>query len=575
MKKMNKALINSVIVLLLFIVFVSCEKDFSSLGTEVIGGENFEATSKKYSVLTYNKRVDPTRTDGLPVNYLGIFNDPIYGNTTASFVSQVATPTINPNFGENVVLDSVVLTIPYFSTVGEADVDGNPTYELDSIFGNAPMKLSGYRNNYYLRDFDPDSDFEEAQKYYSNAATSQTGMVNTAQLEGDLLFELENFLPSSDPIVLFGEPDDQGVSEETTREAPAIRVILDNEYWEDLIIDKQGEPELSNAANFENYFRGIFFKVEPVAADMGTMMLLDFAASANITMYYTKDGFSNDTDGNPIREQTTFVMNFSGNRVNFLDNNYNFTLGDVDGDGDDEGDTENGDESLYLKGGVGSIGVVNLFNGNENGESTEFTEFKEAFVETDTDGNFVKSKRLVNEANLIFYVDQSQIIGQEPDRIYLYDLNNKTPLIDYILDPSTNNFSPKDTKILHLEPLERENDEFDGAGIKYRIKITEHINNLLLRDSTNVKLGLAVSGNLNPESNTNQFDIITDDSNLLNALPISTLVYPRGTVLHGSNTTDENKKVELEIFYTFPCKGKDDDGNCCEEIDEFGNCIDN
>ena len=545
MKKINTTLKNASILVLTALAFIACEKDFSSLGTEVIGGTNFETTSEKYSVITHNKRVDPVRSDALPVNLLGIFNDPIYGTSTASFVSQMSSATLDPNFGTDVVLDSVVLTIPYFSSVADTDDEGNATYTLDSVFGTAPMKLSAYRNNYYLRDFDPDSDFEEAQKYYSNGATSQTGMISMAQLEGDLLFELDSYVPTSNPIVLFGEPDaTTGEREETSRIAPALRVVLDNAYWQTLIIDMEGETELSNAANFRNYFRGIYFKTEPINGVEGTMMLLDFVANANITLFYTKDGFGEDTEGDPTREQSTFVLNFSGNRVNFIDNNYNFPL--------EDGDAINGDETLYLKGGVGSTAIVNLFNGDENGASPEFTDFKEEFVVTDADGNFLESKRLVNEANLIFYVDQALIEGQEPERIYLYNVDNKVPLIDYFLDPSTNNFSPKDTKILHLEPLERVDGEPDGEGIKYRLKITEHINNLLLRDSTNVKLGLAVAGNLNLENGVEQFDIITDELNLLDKLPLSTITYPRGTVLHGSNTADDSKKVQLEIFYTEP-----------------------
>ena len=67
--------------------------------------------------------------------------------------------------GVNVQLDSVVLTIPYFSD-SEQDDEGVTTYELDSVYGNADatMKLSIFRNNYFLRDFDPDSNFEQRQK---------------------------------------------------------------------------------------------------------------------------------------------------------------------------------------------------------------------------------------------------------------------------------------------------------------------------------------------------------------------------------------------------------------------------
>ena len=172
MRKTYIALKYTSILLLIVVSFVACEQDFSGIGTEIIGGTNFETGSQKYDVIIFNKKAGPVRTDALPVNYFGIYNDPIYGTTSANFVSQITSATLNPNFGEEVVLDSVVLTIPYFSTTGDNDDDGNVTYTLDSIFGESPMNITGYRNNYFLRDFDPDSDFQEAQKYYSNALLS-------------------------------------------------------------------------------------------------------------------------------------------------------------------------------------------------------------------------------------------------------------------------------------------------------------------------------------------------------------------------------------------------------------------
>ena len=149
MKKISKALKTLSLLLLMIISFVACEKDFSSLGTEVIGGTNFQTTSEKFDVITSNKRVDPVRSNGLPVNYLGIYNDPVYGTSSANFLSQLGSSTLNPTFGENVVLDSVVLTIPYFSTIDGTDEDGNVAYKLDSVFGSSLMKLTGFRNNYF------------------------------------------------------------------------------------------------------------------------------------------------------------------------------------------------------------------------------------------------------------------------------------------------------------------------------------------------------------------------------------------------------------------------------------------
>jgi hypothetical protein len=150
---------------------------------------------------------------------------------------------------------------------------------------------------------------------------------------------------------------------------------------------------------------------------------------------------------------------------------------------------------------------------------------------------------------LVFYVDQDLVEGNEPNRLYVYDIENKTPLVDYFLDGIVNAI-PSLSVINHLGPLVRVDDEPDGEGIKYKLEITEHINNLLLRDSTNVELGLSTTLNVNLEENFAQRPVISSDEDLTS--PLSSVITPRGTILHGNNTEDETKRVYLEIYYTEP-----------------------
>ena len=154
-------------------------------------------------------------------------------------------------------------------------------------------------------------------------------------------------------------------------------------------------------------------------------------------------------------------------------------------------------------------------------------------------------KRLINEAYLEFYVDQTTVQGEEPDRIYLFDLNNNITLIDYAFDQSVTEVT---TKLDHLVPLKRVDDEPNGEGIKYKIRITEHLKNLALKDSTNVKLGLVVTTNV---ASINNFEI-QDDNDNLKSLVSGAILSPRSTVLHGNNTTNQDKKVTFKIYYTEP-----------------------
>ena len=343
--------------------------------------------------------------------------------------------------------------------------------------------------------------------------------------------------------------DDDGNKTVLQTQTPGIRVMLDPTFWQNKIIDKEGDAVLSNQNNFLNYFKGLYFKAEAINNE-GSFLILDASSSnANITIYYKK--LTSATDDGTDTDTSSYVLNFGPNRINFYDNNFTTPI--------DSGEPTTGESKIYLKGGEGSIAGIKLFNGEDLDDAPElntFENFKNEFVVTDEDGKFVSSKRLVNEANLVFYVDRNQldmaneVSDNEPNRLYLYDMDNKTPLIDYFLD-ATNTSLPSFSKYSHLGILERDESN-DDKGVKYKLRITEHINNLLVRDSTNVELGLAVSLSVNLENSTLGLTQKKVQNSNDFTVPIGSILTPRGTILHGNSSEDETKRVYLEIYYTEP-----------------------
>jgi len=570
--KKNKFALQIISFGLITLSFIACDSDFATLESDVINNDiatNFDVFPDTYNVIAYTKALRPVQTNNLAVSTLGIYDD-LYGRTKSSFVTQLTPSTLDPSFGDEVEIDSVVVTIPYFSTATGVDDDGKITYEVDSIISKgetfSKIELRIFENNYFIRDFDPSAEFNESQAYYSNRSASSSEMISTNALEGEELTFIDNTDPNGDVfgniitlseegyILTDGADTDSG--EEVTvlsTETPGIRVKLDPTYWQNKIIDKEGDAVLSNLNNFTNYFKGLYFKAEPVNDD-GSFLILDTNTlnGANVTIYYSKLTASTTDDENE-KDQDTFVFTFGSNKINFFDNAFTFPLND--------GVPESGDSRIYLKGGEGAIAGVKLFDGfNDEEGISNFDQFRNDFVNLE-DNKYVSSKRLVNEANLVFYVDSDQLDllnedpENEPNRLYLYDLTNKTPLIDYFLDV-TNSASPEFSKTGHLGALQRVGDEADGRGIKYKLKITEHINNLLLRDSTNVELGLAASLNVNiedPSFSSSQNKIqSSDDSD--ETVPLGSVLTPRGTILYGNATEPENesKRVYLEIYYTEP-----------------------
>ena len=541
-----------------FIIFIySCDKDFTSIDSDVISAENainFNTSSIDYPIVASNLRLNPVKSNNLPSFMLGYNNNPFYGESKASFLGQVVPAEFSPSFGENVVLDSVVLTIPYYSRGVETSEDGDISYEIDSVYGNTATKLYVYKSNFYLRDFNPSGDFSDSQNYYSNGALSNSESINQAEIEAELLYESgilgdgsDDFIPSSERIDLTSL-DSLGETYVSSSIAPAIRLKLNNpndNFWQSLFFENEGNPELINPNTFKEFFRGLYIKADGVNSD-GSMMLLNFASSnTKLTIHYTSEtSTDSDTDSGgtsteTISSQNEYVLNFTDNLVNIYENNFQVDVSNSN--------IVDGDERIYLKGGEGYMSTVDLFGGDiqdENGEMVNaFEHFKNSFYDEENE----IANKIINEAYIEFFVDQTQDIGSEPDRIYLYNFEQNTALIDYFLDQSVSS-TTINAKINHLEPLTRDGDSITGEGVKYKIRITEHLNNLILRDSTNAKLALVVTSNVGSIDNFSILNSGEEDRDF----PSGAILTPKGTVLHGSQSEDIDKRPRIKIYYTDP-----------------------
>ena len=89
----------------------------------------------------------------------------------------------------------------------------------------------------------------------------------------------------------------------------------------------------------------------------------------------------------------------------------------------------------------------------------------------------------------------------------------------------------------------------DNRGIKYKVRITEHLNNLILRDSTNAKLGLAVISDI---ASVQNFGILDEEESNNKSLASGIILSPKGTILHGNLSFDSEKRPMIKIYYTEP-----------------------
>ena len=590
--------------ILLLITLFSCTKEYNTIGTDILKSDTFKTNVKLVPINVVQKAIPPFKSNALPAYQLGSINDNLFGKSEASFITQVNLSEISPNFGlwsqqrendgddsniavieENETVKNVYLDIPFFNNTFDSDGDGvidiydvdnndinsdsdgdgltdiqeranrtdplnpdtdgdgitddkdtdtqNPNsgatiYDVDSLLGNrdASFKIKIQELDYYLRSYDPTDNFESFQKYYSDE-------IQLLNFSGFTIHDDEVSIDTNE-IVIYKEDDpdtdDVDESEEVKeRLTPRLRLPLDKDFFQRKIIDHEGSDDMTNADNFNIYFKGLVLQAYDFSEDL--LMILDYS-NAKINIEYEYDKYNkNDTDDNTSDDtidkvKANYELNLSGNQLNVFNKSaYN----------QDVLNNLNSSENLsrvFLKGGEGLIAEIELF--------------------TDNDGNNVLDEIrangwLVNEANLTMYVDKDKINESgnliEPFRVYLYDIDAKTPLPDYYIDNST---GPKksNVKIVHSGILELDEDD---KGLKYKIRISEHVKNIVRNDSISAKLGLAVSSSISNSVNT---DVKTTD--VMKYIPLATAINPLGTVLIGPNPEPENfdKRMRLEIYYT-------------------------
>ena len=587
-------------VLALFVA--ACNQEFNSVGVDLIATDQFETEVREFPVFVNVNDLEDVQSDQLGVVHFGAYNFPNFGRKKANITSQLSIAT-NPRFGiytqeqeeegnednvnvinENERVTSVFLEIPFLVNQNDRDGDGvidaldidpddnqsdtdgdgvvdllesqggtNPFdadsdgdgipdnedtdnsgydagdnfYEIDSIFGNraSSFNLKVTELTYHFSALDPNNNFETPTGYFSGRDFYEEGFTGRSLYDGpfQLDFEEVTFNYTED------DPETPDIDETTlveTRLSPRLRIPLDTSYFQEKILDAEGSDALANDNNFKNHIKGINIRMENPAEDL--YMLLNLSG-ATIRLNYeydiNQDQDTEDTSDDVIEATSqTYFISPSGIQINHLENEQ-LAL------------NINPQERLMLNGGLGNIAQVKLFDQDDT---------------TTTLADFRSSNILINEANLVFYVDpiltenwsEGDLIA---DRLYLYRLEDNFPLPDYYSDPTSgaNNLL---NKTVHSGILEYQ----DGIPYRYKFRITEHVSNLIRSEdedlAENVDLGLVVTANINA--------ILVKNAKLAEEqdvfYPLAALQNPLGTFLVGPNPPQElqDKQLKLEVVYT-------------------------
>ena len=588
-----------------FLFFISCNKEYNTIGTDFLRSDTFDTNVEYVDVAVKQKRIPPFKSIALPIYQLGKIQDQIFGNRDATFVTQLGLEELNPIFGitsqtkeeegddsniliikENELVVDAYLDIPFYNNTFDSDGDGvideydvdpfdiysdsdgdgladvlersngtdpldpdtdddgildnvdtdtiNPrqgatVYDIDSLIGNreASFKVKVQELDYFLSTYDPSNNFETFLKYYSNDQVIEN-------FTGKVLYDGEVEI-NTEEIVIYKEddPDTDDVDESTQvkeRLTPRLRIPIDKDYMQSKIIDMEGNIDLSNQDNFNLYFKGLFLSAYDFSDPL--LLILNYAdASINIVYEYdryNRNDTTDDTSDDTIdREEKIFKLNLTGNQINILKQDplspeiskaLNSNSEDL--------------KRVYLRGGEGIMMEIDLF---DDGTGNDIL------------GEIKSNGWLINEANLTMYIDKEAVDMSggiiEPSRLFLYDIESKAPVIDYFIDQSQGQ-KPKDQKAVHSGLIEIDEDK---KGIKYKIRISEHVKNIIRNDSLNKKLALVVTSDI-----TNAVNTELKNNDELEYIPISSVINPLGTILYGPNpeAINHDKRFRLELFYT-------------------------
>lgn len=538
------------ILLVSSVVFLySCDKDFNAIGDDLIGGNHFDLLISDSEVIAYNQKLGPVQSNNLSSNQLGVFVNSAFSTTTASFVTQVTLATVKPTIGESPTVESVELEIPYYSHIDKVE-NGKNIYVLDSIYGpiDGKINLSIYQSGYYMPNLDPDDNFVSSKLFFTDDnslfdAAKVGGRLNTGTDENNIGFGF-----SAEEIT---EPikDDAG-KETVAKRIPAMKLKLETAAFQKLL---DNPSKLVTNDVFKEFFRGLYFKVESNGG-ASRMATIDFKKGKITIKYKAKTEITTDADD--VKEDKTLVLNLSDNSAKLLqETNINPSYSTAIG-----APKVNGDERLYLKGGQGSMAILELFGRTDVIGYDEKGNLKEGPNgvpdELDRLRNPADGKKLlINEANLVFHVDSDAMknVSSEPNRIYLYDFNNSRPIVDYYNDgtPSATDDAKKIKQvfngILNVDPVTKK-------GATYKIRLTNHIRNLInSKDSTNVRMGIVVTEDISViASNKLRAPAVPVKGDPFSKVPRASVMSPLGTVIHGGNSSDVNKRLKLQIYYTKP-----------------------
>jgi len=431
---------------------VSCEKDFTDIGSNIISNTAFTTNSLLVDVELENSPITKIPSGNIslePGNYLlGVHASTEYEKIEASIISQLSiSSSLQVVDDENnyvsdttvvTTIDTVFIKLPYQVTLN----DDASAYELDSIIGD-PSKafnLNVFQTSTYLSLLDP-SDPAKLNSFSSDDVFEKETPIT--ELNDPLNFQ---FIPKatdtsilvkrwlSDLTVSRIDTVTYTNSASSTVPIPFATIPLKEDVIKELFLDKYNSPEFDSQDAFNNYFRGLILEA---TGDVGSLISFNFngVVKPSLEIYYTNTVLTAGVIIDTIQKNDSFLL--SGIRTS----TYKM---------EDKIYPENNE--VKIQGAAGSEGTIKLFG--------------EEKIAALRDRNL-----LINDASLTLYINQSKDTTALPYQLFLYKSDEGiNPIYSQVKDLFT------EGPVIFGGLLERDG---NGKKEKYTFRITDYVSDIL------------------------------------------------------------------------------------------------
>lgn len=261
--------------LCLSFIVISCKKKDNLLGTGVLpDGTTLNTRGiDTFQLFTSSIREDSVSTLNPSSNLLGTYIDPVFGKVDASFYTQVAISNLNPTFGNEIKIDSMVFSMLYSDFYGSND---EQTIEIFRVTEDMDVASSSTFYAFSNLNYDPNN-------LVANTSTT--------------------FIPS---------PNSETVVDGDTV-SPQLRVQMDTNFARTLIEEAQTGSSFSSTDNFKDFLKGFYIRTNNPTQGLnegGISYFNNADPASGITIYYQEK-----VNGN--YEKFTYSLLISGNEIDF------------------------------------------------------------------------------------------------------------------------------------------------------------------------------------------------------------------------------------------------------------------